>query len=67
MAGLTATIVGTPADVVKTRIMNQPTKDGVGLYYKGSIDCLQKTIRNEGFKALYKGFLLFGCALVLGP
>lgn len=57
MAGFTATVMGTPADVVKTRIMNQPTKDGKGLYYKNSIDCLRKTVSNEGFLALYKGFL----------
>jgi solute carrier family 25 uncoupling protein 27 len=57
MAGLTAAIMGTPADVVKTRVMNQPTKNGVGIYYKNSFDCLQKTVNNEGFWALYKGFL----------
>jgi len=43
---------------VKTRVMNQPTnKDGTGLYYKNSLDCLQKTVKNEGFFALYKGFI----------
>jgi len=57
MAGFTATVMGTPADVVKTRIMNQPTKNGKGLYYKSSVDCLRKTISNEGILALYKGFL----------
>lgn len=28
-----------------------------GLVYKGSLDCLFKTVENEGFWALYKGFL----------
>lgn len=28
-----------------------------GLVYKGSLDCLFKTVENEGFLALYKGFL----------
>uniref|UniRef100_A0ABK8FSY3 Mitochondrial uncoupling protein 4 n=2 Tax=gambiae species complex TaxID=44542 RepID=A0ABK8FSY3_ANOGA len=57
-AGLVAATMGTPADVVKTRIMNQPTdSSGRGLLYKGSIDCLQQTIGKEGFFALYKGFL----------
>ncbi|CAH1739025.1 hypothetical protein AGLY_006979 [Aphis glycines] len=57
-AGLVAATLGTPADVVKTRVMNQPTdKNGIGLIYKGSLDCLFKTIENEGFFALYKGFL----------
>lgn len=57
-AGLVAATMGTPADVVKTRIMNQPTDThGRGLLYKSSIDCLIKTIENEGALALYKGFL----------
>uniref|UniRef100_A0A1B0FYA3 Uncharacterized protein n=1 Tax=Phlebotomus papatasi TaxID=29031 RepID=A0A1B0FYA3_PHLPP len=53
----TATM-GTPADVVKTRIMNQPVDSaGRGLLYKGSVDCLMQTVSKEGFFALYKGFL----------
>ncbi|KAL0279389.1 UNVERIFIED_CONTAM: hypothetical protein PYX00_000963 [Menopon gallinae] len=57
-AGLVAATMGTPADVVKTRIMNQPTDEcGRGLLYKSSLDCLKKTISNEGLFALYKGFL----------
>ncbi|KAH8387468.1 hypothetical protein KR093_007277, partial [Drosophila rubida] len=57
-AGFVAAIMGTPADVVKTRIMNQPTdKLGRGLLYHGSLDCLRQTVVKEGFGALYKGFL----------
>ncbi|XP_041363236.1 mitochondrial uncoupling protein 4-like [Gigantopelta aegis] len=56
-SGVVAASLGTPADVIKTRIMNQPTANGKGLLYKGSIDCLIKTVSNEGFMALYKGFL----------
>ncbi|KAK6624335.1 hypothetical protein RUM44_011194 [Polyplax serrata] len=57
-AGLVAATMGTPADVVKTRIMNQPTDNhGRGLLYKSSVDCLKKTIQDEGLFALYKGFL----------
>ncbi|GIY74135.1 mitochondrial uncoupling protein 4 [Caerostris darwini] len=57
-SGLIAATLGTPADVVKTRIMNQPTDStGKGLYYKSSIDCLVKTVQEEGFMALYKGFV----------
>lgn len=58
LAGIVAATVGTPADVVKTRIMNQPTdKLGRGLLYKSSLDCLLLTVRNEGILALYKGYL----------
>ncbi|XP_064620598.1 mitochondrial uncoupling protein 4-like isoform X2 [Lineus longissimus] len=56
-AGLVSATLGTPADVVKTRVMNQPTKDGRGVLYTSSIDCLMKTVRQEGFLALYKGFI----------
>ncbi|XP_044253546.1 mitochondrial uncoupling protein 4 [Tribolium madens] len=58
MAGLVAALMGTPADVIKTRVMNQPMDEhGKGLLYKSSIDCLKKSVKNEGFGALYKGFL----------
>lgn len=56
-SGLVAATLGTPADVVKTRIMNQPIKDGKGLLYRGVVDCAVKTVNQEGFFALYKGFI----------
>ena len=49
-AGFVATCMSTPADVLKTRIMAQPTR------YRGSMDCLRQTVSNEGLLALYKGF-----------
>ncbi|XP_078069017.1 mitochondrial uncoupling protein 4 isoform X1 [Mustelus asterias] len=57
-AGLVAATLGTPADVIKSRIMNQTRdKQGRGLQYTSTIDCLMKTIKREGFMSLYKGFL----------
>ncbi|NXV27244.1 UCP4 protein, partial [Rissa tridactyla] len=57
-SGLVAAVLGTPADVVKTRIMNQPRdKQGRGLLYKSSTDCLIQTVQGEGFMSLYKGFI----------
>ncbi|XP_070581109.1 mitochondrial uncoupling protein 4-like [Ptychodera flava] len=57
-AGLVAASMSTPADVIKTRVMNQPTdKHGRGLLYKNSIDCLLQAVKKEGFFSLYKGFL----------
>ncbi|XP_071755559.1 mitochondrial uncoupling protein 4 [Centroberyx gerrardi] len=57
-SGLVAATMGTPADVIKTRIMNQPRDvNGSGRLYKSSIDCLVQSIRGEGFTSLYKGFL----------
>uniref|UniRef100_H0WGC1 Mitochondrial uncoupling protein 4 n=1 Tax=Otolemur garnettii TaxID=30611 RepID=H0WGC1_OTOGA len=57
-SGLVASILGTPADVIKSRIMNQPRdKLGRGLLYKSSTDCLIQAVQGEGFMSLYKGFL----------
>lgn len=52
LAGITACTVGSPVDVLKTRIMNAP--EGM---YKGPIDCLMKTFKNEGIMAFYKGYI----------
>eukprot|EP00041_Stephanoeca_diplocostata_P035634 m.1263465 g.1263465 ORF g.1263465 m.1263465 type:complete len:304 (-) comp24734_c1_seq10:3281-4192(-) len=57
-AGLVAAFFGTPADVIKTRIMNQPLDaNGKGLQYSGTMDCLRQAVRHEGVLALYKGFV----------
>jgi len=57
-AGFVSAVLGTPADVVKTRMMNQPLdQSGKGLYYKGSIDCLKQAVKTEGLLSLYKGFV----------
>jgi solute carrier family 25 protein 34/35 len=47
-----------PFDVVSTRMYNQPVdvQTQRGLLYKNLGDCFVKTIRSEGFGALYKGF-----------
>lgn len=62
MSGLAATALSCPADVVKTRIMNQ---DKGNIRYKNSFDCLAKTVRVEGLRALWKGF--FPTWARLGP
>ncbi|KAJ8319475.1 hypothetical protein KUTeg_004566 [Tegillarca granosa] len=55
-SGLVAATVSTPADVVKTRMMNQPIENGRPKYYKGTIDCFVKTVKTEGTMALFKGY-----------
>ncbi|VDN51486.1 unnamed protein product [Dracunculus medinensis] len=63
LSGLAAAVVSNPADVIKTRIMDQLTRDTITCSmsqrnsYKGSIDCLIKIIQREGFFTLYKGFI----------
>ena len=37
--------VGTPADLLKTRMMNQQYINGKGVVYKSTTDCLRKTVR----------------------
>ena len=56
-SGFVASLCSTPADVAKSRIMAQvPAADGT-LMYRGTFDCWRKVVTNEGFLALYKGFL----------
>lgn len=50
IAGFTAATVGSPVDVLKTRIMNAMPGE-----YSGVLDCVLKTMR-EGPLAFYKGF-----------
>ncbi|XP_066494001.1 mitochondrial uncoupling protein 4 isoform X2 [Tiliqua scincoides] len=65
-SGLVAAVLGTPADVIKTRIMNQPRNEqGRGLMYKSSADCLFQAIQGEGLMSLYKGFIPTWMRMVL--
>ncbi|KAK3001754.1 hypothetical protein RJ639_020481 [Escallonia herrerae] len=65
MSGLSATALSCPADVVKTRMMNQAVNKEGQFKYKNSFDCLVKTVRLEGSRALWKGF--FPTWARLGP
>ncbi|KAE8683053.1 Mitochondrial uncoupling protein 3 [Hibiscus syriacus] len=65
MSGLAATTLSCPADVVKTRMMNQAVGKEGNLMYKSSYDCLVKTVKIEGLTALWKGF--FPTWARLGP
>lgn len=61
-ASMASAVASTPIDVVRTRLMHQRrirTTSGKlpSHIYNGSIDCLLQTIKNEGFLALYKGFI----------
>jgi len=50
-AAFIASALSHPVDVSKTRLMNMANNE-----YKGMLDCLMKTVHNEGPFALYKGF-----------
>ncbi|KAK1882256.1 Brain mitochondrial carrier protein 1 [Dissostichus eleginoides] len=53
--GLAGALASNPVDVVRTRMMNQRVSSGAPMY-KGTLDGLMLTWKNEGFFALYKGF-----------
>ncbi|KAL7132809.1 hypothetical protein ABFS83_12G099400 [Erythranthe nasuta] len=58
MSGLAATSLSCPADVIKTRMMNQSAGGVItNIKYRNSYDCLVKTVKVEGLRALWKGFL----------
>jgi hypothetical protein len=55
IAGVASACTSTPADVVKTRLMN--VAGGAGdRQYAGVVDALRTIVRDEGVGALYKGF-----------
>ncbi|KAI3428177.1 hypothetical protein D9Q98_006557 [Chlorella vulgaris] len=53
-SGLAATVISTPADVVKTRLMNQEPHNPA---YRGMMHCFTATLRAESWRGLYAGFL----------
>eukprot|EP00405_Crypthecodinium_cohnii_P035839 CAMPEP_0206536328 /NCGR_PEP_ID=MMETSP0325_2-20121206/6686_1 /ASSEMBLY_ACC=CAM_ASM_000347 /TAXON_ID=2866 /ORGANISM="Crypthecodinium cohnii, Strain Seligo" /LENGTH=309 /DNA_ID=CAMNT_0054033523 /DNA_START=128 /DNA_END=1053 /DNA_ORIENTATION=+ len=64
-SGFFASLCSTPADVAKSRIMNQVQNPDGSWPYRGTLDCWAKTVKQEGFLSLYKGF--FPGWLRLGP
>ncbi|MCJ1399807.1 Mitochondrial 2-oxodicarboxylate carrier 2 [Xylographa trunciseda] len=63
--GTVGTILNTPMDVVKSRIQNSPKVAGLIPKYNWAWPALGTVMREEGFAALYKGFL--PKVLRLGP
>eukprot|EP01134_Creolimax_fragrantissima_P002066 CFRG2066T1 len=55
IAGFVGAVASNPIDVVKTRLMHQSSQSTV--MYKGVLDCFRKTVKAEGWMALYKGFI----------
>ncbi|KXZ44839.1 hypothetical protein GPECTOR_61g792 [Gonium pectorale] len=51
-AGFFAVCIGSPVDVVKSRVMGDRTGR-----FSGVLDCFVKTARNDGMLAFYKGFV----------
>jgi len=53
VAGTIAAFTVTPADVIKTRLQVQTAEGNVA--YKGIVDTFSRTLKEEGFRALFKG------------
>lgn len=58
LTGLVTCVFMTPFDTAATRMFNQPTENGKGLYYRNIFDVFIKVSKTEGFFAgFYKGFM----------
>lgn len=58
VAGFAGAAASNPIDVLKTRLMSQPTDaSGKGKLYTSMLDCASKTFREGGVTAFYKGFI----------
>ena len=65
--GLVGALASNPVNVVRTCMMNQRVlRDDKCPGYKGTLDCLLQTWKNEGFLLYIKGFGQTGWELVLG-
>ncbi|KAJ3083981.1 mitochondrial carrier [Rhizoclosmatium globosum] len=51
VGGIVQVMTGQPFDTVKVRLQTQPDQ------YSSMVDCVKKTLKNEGFKGFYKGAL----------
>ncbi|KAF1984706.1 mitochondrial carrier [Aulographum hederae CBS 113979] len=65
IGGTVGTILNTPMDVIKSRIQNSPKIAGSVRKYNWAWPSLGLVMKEEGFRALYKGFL--PKVLRLGP
>ena len=65
LGGTFGTVLNTPMDVVKSRIQNSPKIAGSVPKYNWAFPALGTVMKEEGFAALYKGFL--PKVLRLGP
>lgn len=54
VAGLFMTITVAPSDMIRTKLMNQPTDAKL---YSGFMDCASKTIKEGGVLSLWRGFI----------
>mmetsp|Transcript_8005 Transcript_8005/g.11486 ORF Transcript_8005/g.11486 Transcript_8005/m.11486 type:complete len:284 (-) Transcript_8005:147-998(-) len=54
VAGLAMTVTVAPWDMIRTKLMNQPTDKKI---YDGFLDCFTKTVKENGPLSLWRGFV----------
>jgi len=54
LAGIAVAHVLTPVELIKCRLQIQDA-EGATKKYKGPVDCIVKTVKQDGFRGLYKG------------
>lgn len=57
LAGCSSLCIVYPLDFIRTRL-SADINHHTNREYKGLVDCTVKTVRNEGFSALYRGFAI---------
>jgi len=65
VAGGCASVISLPFDNAKVKLQKMAKLKNGAMPYKGFVDCVMKTIKNEGFLKLWTGFIIF--SLNLGP
>jgi hypothetical protein len=66
VASLFSSLASCPFDTARSRVMNQKkNKDGRGLDYNSSIDCIIKSVKKDGIFDLWSGWVAF--YIRLGP
>ncbi|KNC76436.1 hypothetical protein SARC_11064 [Sphaeroforma arctica JP610] len=53
--GVCLVFTGHPLDTVKVKIQTMTVVKGQAPMYSGTMDCINQTIKSDGFKGLYKG------------
>jgi len=54
VAGFFMTVTVAPSDMIRTKLMNQPTDAKL---YNGFVDCARKTVQEGGVLSLWRGFI----------
>eukprot|EP00441_Pelagodinium_beii_P014736 CAMPEP_0197665674 /NCGR_PEP_ID=MMETSP1338-20131121/60079_1 /TAXON_ID=43686 ORGANISM="Pelagodinium beii, Strain RCC1491" /NCGR_SAMPLE_ID=MMETSP1338 /ASSEMBLY_ACC=CAM_ASM_000754 /LENGTH=332 /DNA_ID=CAMNT_0043244551 /DNA_START=54 /DNA_END=1052 /DNA_ORIENTATION=+ len=57
VSGIVAATAAAPADLVRSRVMDDCRADKGESRYAGSADCVRKTIQHQGFFSLWKGWV----------